>query len=271
MNPNVDMRAHLSNLLNALLNISPSRNLIAQMILLLPIELHVIWYSYPEINYPEARSILKAIGIEFEEEVKRIKDSFAETLYRHIHNTFDWLDDELIYKESASFGHYGFIDVEKKMEDIRISLAKLLGCDIDSIPNPYEEWCRLVLKKLRDMSYGSKHINILRKILSQDDPLTSKKIEDLKNEVKAQVNISPDKVEDIFKLIIADPRKSEYLDTTEIGDTKINKYLEHSIYHLDLLLKTYTYHTGYYERYSYQYSLRHKETLRKILVGEEGE
>lgn len=79
MSENIDMKEHLRNLMDALVDLSPSRSMVSQFILMLPKDLRVIEHSYPEItSFREARDLLTQLGIEFGDSVTRKKDSFAE-------------------------------------------------------------------------------------------------------------------------------------------------------------------------------------------------
>ena len=122
MSEESDVREHLLNLVNALANLSPSRSVISQLILLLPEDPAVIEHSYPEVISPDAKSILESLGVKFDDKVERIEKSFAEALYKHIHKTFDWLDDELLYMYGGLIGRY-YVERLEKMGDVRSSLA----------------------------------------------------------------------------------------------------------------------------------------------------
>jgi len=136
------LKDHLVNLINALANLSPSRNLVSQIILAMPEEQATLYHSFPELKVSEFREVLRAMGVVFEDKVKCAQGSFAEALAKLIHMVFDWLDDEFIYFDLAT-------DVMYRMEEVRSSLAKLTGLHVDLIPNPYLEWTKSSKQKTK--------------------------------------------------------------------------------------------------------------------------
>jgi len=262
-----NIREHLLNLINALTNLSPSRNIISQLILLLPEDPAVIERSYPEIVSPNTKDILESLGVKFGDKVERIEKSFSESLYKHIHKTFDWLDDEHLYIGIRT----NYIEYLEKMDDVRSSLAKLTGVHINSIPNPYFEWAKLVLKKLSNKYGQSKISSFLRALLAHDsfrdrNYNRGSILQRFLDEIRTRIGVNPAEFKEILNYIVS-MGESEYLYRK--GSRRYPQghiYLEHAKYHLDpLLCETYRYE--YYKGwgYVYEYRVRHKETLEKVL------
>jgi len=255
------LKEHLTNLLNALTNISPSRNLISQLTLLLPKDLAVIEQSYPEFTTTSARKILQLLGIRFGDQVRREK-GFAEALYQHIHKTFDWLDNELIY--------------HGKRLDVRTELAKLLDKDQRSLSNPYMEWAKLVLRKFSEL-LGMKAINFVRMLLKHDsieiydsryDSTKPFQWDSFKKEVTEKLKINPAEFEELRRLTIGDHKLgSDKLYHTGLrSGIETQAILNHSEYHLDFVYEEKTfYHFGRGVDYTARYAFRHKETLKRLL------
>jgi len=276
MNGSSRLKEHLTNLLNALTNLSPSRNLISQFILLLPKDLTIVEHSYPELTTAAAKEILQLLGIKFGDQVQRGK-GLAEALYQHIHKTFDWLDNELVYRKPGE---------EVKKLDVRSELAKLLDTDQRSLPNPYMEWAKLVLRKLSNEQLGRKAINFMRMLLSREsiEIYDSNKFnmrepsqwDTFKKEVTEKLKVNPAEFEELCRLTIGDPK----LGSEELYYTGSRRYMEsqavldHSEYHLDFVYKhsRYLYYGSYYggRSVTVHYAFRHKETLKKLLEGFEG-
>jgi len=253
LNENISIREHMLNFINALVNISPSRNIISQLILLLPKDLMVVRYSYPEVLSEEAKEFLdRCLGIEFNEIVKRRSNSFAESLYTHIHKLFDWLDSD----------------------EVRSDLAKLMGTHIMSIPNPYAEWARLVLKKLLERPEGDKILVFIRMLVEHGSFIVNREgysrgakrpdWQPFLNEVKRKIKANPAEFEDILRTVIG---TSE--ETIDEGGTPRSSwiiYLKHSEYHLDLILSEHkTTWSGWSHWYDHIYRVRHRSTIKSIL------
>ena len=260
------MKEHMLNLINALANLSPSRNIISQLILLLPEDLAVVEHSYPEATSSDAKGILESLGVKFGDKVERINDGFAEAIYMHIHKTFDWLDNEYLYMERTYYGYYGYVDGADKMSEVRSSLAKLMDVHINSIPNPYLEWAKLVLKKLSTLYSKSKIISFLKALLAhdsfKDDDYRRKNWQLFLNEVRTRIGADPAEFEEILRstVIMGESEHLYYKGTSRHPEGDI--CLEHAKYHLDpLLYETYRYEN----RYDHEYRIRHKETLMKAL------
>ena len=266
MSRGTNIREHLLNLISALTNLSPSRNIISQLILLLPEDLAVIERSYPEIVSPNAKDILESLGVKFGDEVKRIEKSFAEALYKHIHKTFDWLDDEHLYIGIRT----NYVEYLEKMGEVRSSLAKLTGVHINSIPNPYFEWAKLVLKKLSTQYGQSKISSFLRALLAHDSfrdrDYKGESLQRFLNEIRTRIGVNPAEFKEILNSTVS-MGESEYLYRK--GSRRYPEghiYLEHAKYHLDpLLCETYRYENYKGWSYVYEYRVRHKETLSKAL------
>jgi len=251
-----DLREHLVNLLNSLTNLSPSRSIISQIILITSEKQTTLHYSFPELNVPEFKELLKVMGMVFENEVKLAKGSFAEALTELIHKTFDWLDDELIYFDwSTYFGG----NVMRKMDEVRSSLAKLTGLRIDLIPNPYLEWAKLVIAKLCHV-YGKEKVIRFVKGLLDGLPLSRQDYPpSIIEEIGAKVGTRPAELKEICELIACLEKKAEHVGTMGSGRHPMGDvWIEHSKYHLDPLLLTQV--SG-----KYTYGVRHRESLRKAL------
>jgi hypothetical protein len=266
------LKEHLTNLLNALTNLSPSRNLISQLSLLVPKSLATIEHSYPELTTQVAKEILRVFGIKFEDEVEREEKGFAEALYRHIHKNFDWLNDELIYEEWATYGQ-----LIRKWE-VRPELAMLLDRDLRVLHNPYAEWAMLVLRKISGEFTGGKAIDFLKMLLRHDSIQTydSRKLgvsewSNFKKEVMEELKINPAEFEELSKIFIGNSAlgREELYYTGSRRYTESQAFLEHSEYHLDFVYSlTHYYSGGYYGRESVtSYTFRHKETLRELVEG----
>ena len=267
MNESTNVKEHMLNLINALANLSPSRNIISQLILLLPEDLAVVEHSYPEATSPDAKGILESLGVKFGEKVERINDSFAEALHKHIHKTFDWLDDECLYVKWIYHGYpvrrdgyYTTYDVVKdKMSEVRSSLAKLMDVHVNSIPNPYLEWAKLVLKKLSTLHGKDKIIGLLKALLARDT-FKDKDWQLFLNEVRTRIGADPAEFEGILRFIIIMGEREHLHRKGSRRHSEGDIHLEHAKYHLDPLLYE-TYGTGYEGKYI----VRHKETLIRAL------
>ena len=253
----VNVKEHTLNLINALANLSPSRNIISQFALLLPNDLATIEHSYPETSTAETRELLeRCLGVEFGDTVKRSDAGFATSIYTHIHKLFDWLDDK----------------------EVRSSLTKFMGTLVSSMHNPYAEWAKLVLKKLSSRPDGDKILVVLKMLLEHDSFIVDRRgysrgayqpdWQPFLDEAKEMLNMNPAEFEEVKRLTIrtGTPEGTEYIDTERSAYSMTNIYLEHSDYHLDLILSIKTYSgTGYNQRYDHFYELRHKNTMKALL------
>lgn len=237
------IREHAVNLVNALVNLSPSRNIVSQLILLLPEDLPVIERSYPEVASSGAKAVLVSLGVKFGQRVERVQQSFAMEVYKLIHSIFDWLDDE----------------------QSRSGLAKLTGIPINSIPNPYLEWAKLVLRKLCQLYDGRKVLGLLKRILSLDR-IVSLSVFD---EIRSEIGANPAEFKEILSFTTM--HENEYIsqkyDSSGQGRS-ITHYYVHSRYHLDFLQKTTEVdYRGYGDSRTYDtYTIRHhRDSLRKAL------
>ena len=250
------VKKHLINLVNALTNLSPSRNVLTQLILLLPRDRATIDRSFPEIISPEAKDILKSLGIEIEDTVKTKADGFAEAIHMHIHRIFDWLDDE----------------------SVRSNLAVLADTHIDSIPNPYAEWVELVLKKLLERPNGKKIIEFLKMVADRgfftvkregySRMATRPDWQLFLDEVKRKLKVSPAELEELLRLTVKG--KSEFLGSKYTDKHtvrfKTEYYLLHTEYCLDLILSERSESYGLSHRqFDHRYRVRHRDTIRRIL------
>jgi hypothetical protein len=213
MNGEKNLKDHVVNLINALTNLSPSRNIISQFILLTPEDQMTLSHSFPEINIPEFKEVLKVMGILFGDKVECVKDSFAEALTWVIHKTFDWLDNEYIYFSYENFGQYGTLELRKKMDDVRSSLAKLAGLHVNLLPNPYLEWAELVIRKLSSIYGRDKVTRFLNELLNQlplkDRDYKGKSLWDLNNKIRGEIGATPSEAKEIYELIVCLEGKSE--------------------------------------------------------------
>jgi len=251
VNERTKLKEHLNNLLNALTNISPARNLISQLILLLPRDLMTIENSFPEFNDPLSREILDILGVEFNEQVKRRGDSFADALYKHLHKLFDWLNNE----------------------DVRINIAKLTDLPIISIPNPYAEWARNVLNKFKQMPNGSKILKFIDKLLSRENFLVDRYGYSrgayapdwpiFLAEVSKELKLNPAELEEILKLTVRVPGFSELISSKGSSYYADVERLEHSEYHLDLIVSRE--YRDVHGRYDFMYKVRYRKTLKELL------
>jgi len=269
MSESVSVKEHMLNLINALANLSPSRNIISQLIMLLPETPAVVERSYQEVASHDARAVLKSLGVKFGDKVEITENSFAEALHRHIHKIFDWLDNEYLYMEYDFYGRYGVVEMCKKMDEVRSSLAKLTGVHIDRIPNPYLEWAALVLKKLSTQYSQSKIFGFLKALLAHDSfrdrDYKRESWQRFLDEVRTKIGADPAEFKEILSSVVS-TGESERLHRK--GSSKYPKgdiYLEHAKYHLDpLLCETYrTEGYGYEYGERYEYRVRHKESLMK--------
>lgn len=263
MSESVNVKEYMLNLVNALANLSPSRNIVSQLILLLPRDLTIIERSYQETTSHDAEAVLRSLGVKFGGEVERIQNSFAESLYKHIHKIFDWLDNEHIYMRWV-YGEYVYYVIDK-MSEVRSSLAKLTDIHIDLIPNPYLEWAKLVLKKLSSVYGQGKIFGFLKKLLAHDsfrDDYRRSNWQRFLNEARTEMGANPAEFDEIVKSAINMGQSEHLYHKGSTRHPEGDVYLEHSSFHLDPLLNvTYPYES----RYDYEYVVRHKEALMKAL------
>jgi hypothetical protein len=252
----VDVKEHVRTLIEALTNLSPSRNLISQLILLLPKTLSTVECSYLEItSSAEAKSLLQQhLGVEFEDMVKRASNSFSEAFYKQIHKIFDQLTNE----------------------ETRSSLAKLSNVPVSSIPNPYAEWVRLVLKKLLTRPEGSKIIGFLRMLVERDSFIVYREgysrgayqpdWEPFLEEARKKIKANPGELDGILRFAVGMPDGDEIINVDRESGFEKTTYLKHSEYHLDLVSAVRTYSYSYpYHRIDYNYYMRRKDLLKEAL------
>lgn len=247
---------HLTNLINALTNLSPSRNTLTQFFLLLPKDCFTVEHSFPETTTSDAMTILELLGIEFGDTVKT--NGFARHICMLIHKVFDWLNDE----------------------EVRSNLAKLKNAHIDSIPDPYAEWVRLVLRKFLEMPNGEKIIEFLKMLLERESFIVRREgysngaakpnWQPFLDEVKEKLSVNPAELEKILNLTVKG--RSEYLGTELKERFKTRVYLMCGEYHLDLILskdeETRTQGwMSYHQWYDKRYEVRRQKgnTIKKIL------
>lgn len=264
MSDGARVKEHMLNLLNALANLSPSRSMISQLVLLLPEESVLVERSYPELASPEAKGVLESLGVKFGYKVERAQNSFAEALYKHIHNIFDWLDDELLFTGQWT------ID---QMNEVRSSLAKLTGVHIDSIPNPYKEWARLVLRKLSTLYGKEKVLKFLKTLLDRSSfekarDYKDRALQEFSNKLKAEIAISPPELKELQRFMLFAEGESEHIyHKGSSRHPEGDLWIEHSKYHLDpLICESYRYTTYTGWGIDYEYRVRHKKSLSEALM-----
>jgi len=260
----VDVKEHLINTINALVNLSPSRNIISQLILLLPEDLAVVEHSYQEATTHYVKAILESLGVKFGDKVERVENSFADALYKNIHKTLDWLDNEYLYREWVGYERAG------KMREVRSSLAKLTGIAIDSLLNPYLEWAKLVIRKLLNTYGKCKVLGFLKALLAhnsfRDVDYRRENWQRFLDDVKAKIGANPAEFKDILRFIIDTGEREMLWYKGSRRHTTGYVYLVHSKYHLDPLLEeTFRGYYGTHVYENYEYRIRHKETLKKAL------
>ncbi len=245
-----DVKRNLQNLINALTNLSPSRNMISQFILLLPEKYQNIDTSFPEII--ENRKILEKLGILFDNKISRKTDSFLENLYNFIHETFDWLSNE------------------------REELVKIC----DNVHDPYSEWVELVLRKIMKEPNGYKALKLLKDFIEYlKRPISAASYEWVNGQIKdffekkmKEYGLSPAEVYR-YKRLLIDNRDSTFIRVKERYENSEHRiYLRHSKYHIDILLKEvdiYAWERGYKRGYDYHYNFyidqSKAEKIKRIL------
>ncbi len=238
------LREHTLTLINALTNLSPSRNLISQFIFLLPRNSPIIERSYPELVADSTREFLEScFGIKFDEEVQREENGFAEALYKQIHRLFDWLDKE----------------------EIRVEIAKLIDVPTNSIPNPYAEWAKAVLSKLLRHPLGNKIAKFLKMLLRHKN-FDETKWSLFLDEARRELNANSAEFKNIQSLLTSG---NELIDQYGYGTYFTYTYLKPGEYRLDLIeVREHVSHEGLlYLRTSkhHTYHLRHVDTIKKLL------
>lgn len=146
-----NVQEHMENLLNALVALSPSRNVIVQFMAMTPMDLPTMMDVYPELlRDEETRQALKTIfNIKFAEQVGRPESGYSSSSIGY----------ELL---ECLFGSYGFYkDLER--EEVRSSIAQILGKDVEEIPNPRKEWMELKLNGVSmEPTYGTDAVRVLK-------------------------------------------------------------------------------------------------------------
>ena len=146
-----NVQEHMENLLNALVALSPSRNLIVQFMAMTPMDLPTMMDAYPELlRDEETRQALKTIfNVTFGEQVGRPNTGYDSSSIGY----------ELL---ECLFGNYGFYkDLER--DEVRSSIAQILGKDVEEIPNPRKEWMELKLNGVSmEPTYGNDAVRVLK-------------------------------------------------------------------------------------------------------------
>lgn len=243
------MEEHLTNLINALTNLSPSRNTLTQFMLLLPRNYTTIEHSFPEFSDSDVKETLEFLGCEFGDEAKR-EDGFSEQLYFHVHKIFDWLDDK----------------------EVRSNLFKVAKTN-DSIPNPYAEWAKLVLEKFLKEPNGDKTVDFLKMLVERQSFIVNRQgysrgahqpdWQSFLDKASKKLSVNPAEFEEILGKTVKG--RPEYLP--DQSNKRIRISLVHDEYHLDLILSEEWTESGisWNRRYDHKYKVRHSETIREIL------
>jgi hypothetical protein len=248
-----NLRESFVNLLNALTNLSPSRNTLSQIIYLLPEETNTMVFSFPELKVPEAKKVLEVMGVKFENEtISIINDSFAYTLHWFIHDTFDWLDDEYMYIDEKEFRNL--------MSEVKSGLAKLMNQEIGLIPNLYLEWTRLVVAKLVQEYSREKIKKVLEWVLSQRRYSAKNELNLFATFVvnmQSSLKTNPAELKELYEALI---EKTKVLIYKKRKSNKII-YRSCSKYHVDPFIEEILRFDYYY----YYIEARHIESLQKVL------
>jgi len=198
---------------------------------------------------------MKILGVNFEDTVERTEGSFASSLFTQLHKLFDWLDDE----------------------EISSNIAKLTETPVSSIPNPYAEWAKLVLKKFSEMPNGNKIINFLKMLVERNQFIVNRygysrgayppNWKPFLGDAKKKLGVNPAELEEILRLTVRVPNWREYLGGEVSTYWRTQIYLVHSEYHLDLIRSEEHRELSYGGRYDHFYRLRHKHksTIKKLL------
>lgn len=147
-----NVQEHMENLLNALVALSPSRNLVVQFLAMTPMDLPTMMDTYPELlRDEETRQVLKTIfNVTFGEQVGRPESGYSSSssLGRNLLECL--FGDHRIYE-----------DLER--EDVRSSIARILEKDVEEIPNPRKEWMELKLNGVSmEPTYGNDAVRVLK-------------------------------------------------------------------------------------------------------------
>ena len=148
-----NVQEHMENLLNALVALSPSRNLVVQFLAMTPMDLPTMMDAYPELLRDEdTRQALKTIfNVTFAERVTRPESS-------------SWTSSIGYNLLECLFGGRGFYkDLER--EEVRSSIAQIIGKDVEEIPNPRKEWMELKLNGVSmEPTYGNDAVRVLKTV-----------------------------------------------------------------------------------------------------------
>ena len=149
-----NVQEHMENLLDALVALSPSRNLIVQFMAMTPMDLPTMMDAYPELlRDEETRQALKTIfNMTFAEQVGRPESGYSSSssLGRNLLECL--FGDHRIYE-----------DLER--EEVRSSIAQILGKDVEEIPNPMKEWMELKLNGVSmEPTYGTDAVRVLKTV-----------------------------------------------------------------------------------------------------------
>jgi len=146
-----DFAKQLSNFVNALIALAPSRNYIVQFLYLIKkngsMEYRVLEEAYPELMKDEymREAVAKAFGVAFKENVSLDASGYSSAL-------IEFVDKALTLFEDSIF---------------RSKVSSLLKSEYPSgVPNLVEEWVDVRLKGLMsEPTYGKLSIKVLREVL----------------------------------------------------------------------------------------------------------
>jgi len=170
---------------------------------------------------------------------------------------FNWLDDE----------------------NVRVNIAKLADLPVTSIPNPYAEWAKGVLAKFKQMPNGDKVLKFLSKLVNWErdsfyvisEGYYSKEASPpdwptFLDEVSKELKLNPAEREEILRLTVRVPNLSESITLYESSSYLRRKIIEHSEYHLDIIISVelHIYRPSHYDHFFY-FNSNHRRTIKKLL------
>jgi len=241
--------------------ISPSRNIVSQILFQLPQESRILYYSYPELLDDKFKKILEILGVKFNSDVNysRSKDNMAHVFVTFIHKNFDLLN----------------------IEENRFIISKLTSMPLNKIPDLKREWLKLTLRKIMeilDEELSQKFLKFL-KMLTEKREFIVRSVRHrtgiprlewnvFLDEVIRELNIDKitlNKILDfIFRNIETISRHTEFS-----GDYIISRseHLYHGFLHLDIIMES-IYEDrwrGYTNRYSKSYYVRNPSFLKEVI------
>lgn len=139
-------KERLNNLIDAILALSPSRNLITQFLATLPQDYPTVHESYPEFIKDKItrEAFSKIFGISFEEKIE--SGTFGMDLTSFVFKCFELFDER----------------------DLRNTLNTLLkDIRLEPLLNPRKEWLELKLRRISTMPNGQKALRVLKAIAKE--------------------------------------------------------------------------------------------------------